>query len=62
MREPSNAALERLAHATTDKGHSPASLLQALVRSAEELISSLIHFAASRPFLFGAKNAWSMIE
>ncbi len=30
--EAANAALERLAHATTDKDHSPASPLQALVR------------------------------
>jgi len=30
-RKPSNAALERLAHATTNKGYSPASPLQALV-------------------------------
>src|SRR5258705_13124072 len=29
---PSNVALQRLAHATTNKGHSPASPLQALVR------------------------------
>src|SRR5438552_3398511 len=31
-----NAALERLAHATTNKGYSPASPLQALVRRAAE--------------------------
>ena len=31
-REASNVALERLAQATTDKGYSPASPLQALVR------------------------------
>src|SRR6185369_12690448 len=32
--KPQNAALQRLAHATTNKGNSPASPLQALVRRA----------------------------
>src|SRR5262249_52639444 len=42
-RKPSNAALERLAHATTKKSYSPASPLQALVRRRACLVQQL-HF------------------
>jgi hypothetical protein len=39
LTQASNVALERLAHATLDKSHSPASPLQALVRRRLHLAS-----------------------
>jgi len=48
--EAPNAALERLAHATTDKGYSPASPLQALV-GLRRRISYVLHDLDSNLFV-----------
>lgn len=47
--EPPNAALKRLAHATTNKGSSPASSLQALVGRADCLVRSLWYVESIKP-------------
>jgi len=43
--EEHNAALERLAHTTTNKGYSPASPLQALVRRG---VLTWLHFSTDK--------------